>query len=170
MISKTRKHTAFTLVEILIVVIILGILAAIVIPQFSSAAARGRASMLADDLRLLRTQISIFKSQHHDVPPGYANMDPSGAPSEAVFLDHITQATSAAGAVAAPGTPGHPFGPYMREMPVNPINQKSSIRVEAAGGTLAPADSHGWIYQPSTLTFRADSPGSDDGGKAFFDY
>ena len=170
MTSKTRKYTAFTLVEILIVVIILGILAAIVIPQFSSAAARGRASMLADDLRLLRTQIAIFKSQHQDVPPGYPNMNTGNAASEAVFLDHITQATSAAGAVAAPGTPGHPFGPYMREMPVNPINQKSSIRVVPDGGSLVPADSDGWIYQPSTMTFKADSPGSDDGGKAFSDY
>ncbi|MFP4355633.1 MAG: prepilin-type N-terminal cleavage/methylation domain-containing protein, partial [Phycisphaerae bacterium] len=35
--KMTRKQNAFTLVEILIVVIILGILAAIVIPQFTSA-------------------------------------------------------------------------------------------------------------------------------------
>ena len=53
---------AFTLVEILIVVVILGILAAIVLPKFSNASAIARASMLADDLRVIRMQVQVYRS------------------------------------------------------------------------------------------------------------
>jgi len=41
---RTNKNSGFTLVEILIVVVILGILAAIVIPQFSQASLEARES------------------------------------------------------------------------------------------------------------------------------
>ena len=45
-----HKNRGFTLVEILIVVIILGILAAIVIPQFTSASSDARNSSVASTL------------------------------------------------------------------------------------------------------------------------
>ena len=59
----------FTLVEILIVVIILGILAAIVIPQFTEASDSARESALVSDLQTLRSQIELYKIQHHDRLP-----------------------------------------------------------------------------------------------------
>jgi prepilin-type N-terminal cleavage/methylation domain-containing protein len=43
---RTRSRSGFTLVEILIVVIILGILAALVIPQFTNASQNARESSL----------------------------------------------------------------------------------------------------------------------------
>ena len=46
-----RKNSGFTLVEILIVVVILGILAAIVIPQFSQASNEARESSLKSNLK-----------------------------------------------------------------------------------------------------------------------
>ena len=162
--------TAFTLVEILIVVLILGILAAIVVPQFSNATTIARASMVADDLRIFRTQMMVYKAQHNGLSLGYPNV--GGTPSQALVIAQFTLASNAVAATATPGTAGFAFGPYLREVPPNPLNGKNSIQVVAdgAGFPAAGTDSNGWIYQPSTDTFRADSPGKDDTGKNYFDY
>jgi general secretion pathway protein G len=155
-------NKAFTLVEILIVVVILGILAAIVLPKFSNASAEARASMLADDLRLFRSQIEIYKEQHMGIPPG---------PDASTFCNQMTMASNAAGQTAAPGTAGFTFGPYFSQMPANPINGKNTVQIIAAGSfPTAADDANGWVYQPSTLIFNADCAGSDDAGKSFFDY
>jgi len=170
MMKATPK--GFTLVEVLIVVVILGIIAAIALPQFSTASADARSSMLRDDLRVMRTQIMVFKGQHISVSPGYPDGDESETPTEAAFLAHITLASKSNCETAAPGTPGYPYGPYMREMPENPINGKRTVQVIPDNGTLptSPDDSHGWIYQPFTLIFRADSTGTDTASQSYFDY
>jgi general secretion pathway protein G len=158
----SMKYKAFTLVEILIVVIILGILAAIVLPKFSNASAEARASMLADNLRLFRSQIQVYKEQHMGIPPG---------PDAQTFCDQMTKASNRNGETAAPGTPGFTYGPYFSQMPMNPINGKNTVQIISAGNfPTSAADANGWVYQPSTVTFSADCVGSDEGGRSFFDY
>jgi general secretion pathway protein G len=167
-----RCREGFTLVEILIVVIILGILAAIVIPQFSNASANARASMLADNLRIMRTQVMVFKAQHNSVSPGYPGGEATQAPTEAAFVDHITLASKPTCETAAPGTAGYIYGPYMTKFPENPINGKTSVRVLADGDDFptAPSNSYGWVFQPFTLLFKSDATGADEGGRSYFDY
>ena len=162
----------FTLVELIIVVVILGILAAITLPQFSNASANARASMLQDDLRVMRTQIMVFKGQHASVSPGYPGGDETATPTEEALIAHLTQASKSTCETAPPGTPDYPYGPYMREMPENPVNGKTAVHVIPDNGTFPTSadDSHGWIYQPSTLIFRADSTGTDEAGRSYFDY
>ncbi len=162
---------AFTLVEILIVVVILGILAAIVVPKFSGASDQARASMLADDLRLMRTQFMVYKSQHHGVSPGYPGGDDTAAPNGDALVAQMTLASNAAGTTGAIGSVGLNYGPYFREFPPNPVNSKTTVLViEDAGAVPAASNVFGWIYQPSTMTIRADSTGVDDQGKAFYNY
>ncbi|MGC9455172.1 MAG: prepilin-type N-terminal cleavage/methylation domain-containing protein [Phycisphaerae bacterium] len=167
-----RRATAFTLVEILIVVVLLGVLAAVVVPSFSNASQSARCSMLLDNLRIMRTQVQVFKAQHNDVAPGYPGLDNTAAPTEEAFVDHMTMATTVSGDVAAPGTGGYPYGPYLREIPENPVNGRASVRVLADGDAFPAeaANTHGYVYQPATGILKADSTGTDEGGRAFFDY
>jgi general secretion pathway protein G len=127
------RSRGFTLVEILIVVIILGILAAIVIPQFTNASSDARTSSVRSSMQSLRGQIELFKIQHADVPPGATAlitvMTGRTNPSD------LTQ-------TAATGT----LGPYVQAFPVNPLNNFATV-VNAAGTT------GGWVYTVSGGTY-----------------
>ena len=74
------KTRAFTLVEILIVVTILGILAAVIMPMASGGAMSAKQSALATDLQLLHRFILIYKAHHLEVAPGYPNGQTNAAP------------------------------------------------------------------------------------------
>ena len=74
--NRTRK--AFTLIEILIVVVILGILAAVVIPQFTNAADDANAASVRTQLQTLRSQIELYRAENGADPDlantGWADM------------------------------------------------------------------------------------------------
>ena len=67
--ARKLVRKGFTLVEILIVVVILGILAAIVIPQFTNASTAAKASSVLSQLQTLRSQIELYKNQHNNEYP-----------------------------------------------------------------------------------------------------
>ena len=69
MFAGSKKLKAFTLVEILIVVVILGILGAIVIPQFSDASGDAKRSALISNLATIRAQLELYKLQHNGSYP-----------------------------------------------------------------------------------------------------
>jgi len=170
-----RATRAFTLVEILIVVVILGIIAAIVMPQFSNASQMARESSLKDDLRYLRTQIGVFKAQHEDVPPGYPDGNRGSSPDEETFLQHLTGYTNAKSDFSATPSAEHPFGPYVSRMPANPLTGKSGVVVvtgsaEMPDPDLAAYPDAGWIYNPTTQSIAANSPGNDTNGVPYADY
>jgi prepilin-type N-terminal cleavage/methylation domain-containing protein len=167
-----RKVKAFTLVEILIVVLLLGILAAIVIPAIAGSSTAAKESALATDLQLLRTFILVYKSQHLEVSPGYPNGDTSAAPTEQVFVEHATMSSNVNGETAPMGTVGFNRGPYMQMVPVNPFSGTISVQM-LGDGEAFPAeadDSHGWIYKAATSEMRADTSGADENGKRYYDY
>ncbi len=62
LLSRTRR--AFTLIEILIVVVILGILAAIVIPQFTDASNEAMEASVRSQLQTIRSQIELYNVQN----------------------------------------------------------------------------------------------------------
>jgi len=173
---------AFTLVEILIVVVILGILAAAVVPQFSNASQTTRQNTLRDDLQYLRMQIGVFKAQHREVPPGYApgtGGGTGGSPSEANWVAQMTQFT--AEDCTPRLLPGgiYLYGPYLSRMPDNPLTGQGGVLIIADGQPMPDPSSlpisggsepYGWIYQPQTQTIMANLSGNDLNGIPYASY
>lgn len=72
-------HRGFTLMEILIVVVILGILAAIVIPSFASATEDTRKAAFTQDLRAFEMGVLRYQVDFGEFPPdGGSGSVPSG--------------------------------------------------------------------------------------------
>jgi len=167
---KTAR--AFTLIEILVVVVLLGILALVILPMVSGSVISARESAVAHDLHMLRRYVLIYKSQHREVAPGYPDGDTTQAPTEETFIDQLTLSSNTSGQTAPVGTADFPRGPYLMKIPVNPLNHKDTVQVLADGDAF-PAngdDSHGWIYKAATSEVRADCGGADQGGKRYYDY
>jgi general secretion pathway protein G len=134
-----KASAGFTLVEILIVVVILGILAAIVVPQFVSAAGESRDNSLKMDLHRIRQQIEIYRQQHDGRVPTLAD-----------FEAQMTMSSNKLGQTATVGTPGYHFGPYIREIPVNPHTSTRDVGNGAIGSSA-------WYYDQTDGTFRANN-------------
>lgn len=167
-----RSTRGFTLVEILIVVIILGILASIVIPQFSNASHEVREAMLKDDLRFLRTQIAVFRAQHRDISPGYPGGSSTSSASSSDFVAQMTEYSDDFFHLSATPSNSCPLGIYLERMPVNPLNGLDTMLVVPDGQSLpTTADGqYGWIYQASTQQVLSDATGNDGNGTAYITY
>lgn len=162
---------AFTLIEILIVVVILGILAAIVVPQMSGATQAARENTLRDVTRYLRSQVTTYKAQHVDVPPGYPGGNTAAAPTAAAFIEQMTSYTDEAGNTNATPTAVYKFGPYLSKMPANPMTNLDTVTVIAAGSPIPDADgTTGWFYKPDTQEIVPNVVGSDTEGTPFTSY
>ena len=151
----TKK--AFTLVELLIVVSILGILGAIVFPEFQGQIQQSKEAAAKDILRILRNAIELYAAQNNDTPPGYPNNDSTSSTAQVYFFSQLVHA-----------------GEYLSERPRNLFNDSYSI-VMLNNDDIFPSDPtntdvFGWIYQPSTRTFKLNWPGTDSEGTSYFDY
>ena len=122
---RTQRNKGFTLVEILIVVIILGILAAIVIPQFTNASTDARRNSLTSQLQTLRSQLELYKLQHNDRLP--TSITTSTTDPNAQWLQ-MTQRTDVNGDT----TGSNDFGPYLQQNPTNPLNNNALVFAMAA--------------------------------------
>ncbi|MGB9498106.1 MAG: type IV pilin protein [Dissulfuribacterales bacterium] len=65
---KKTGHKGFTLVELMIVVAIIGILAAIAIPQFSAYRTRAFNTAADSDLRNVRTSLEAYYADNQGYP------------------------------------------------------------------------------------------------------
>ena len=153
MLAKTRRG-GFTLIEVLIVVVIMAVLAATIIPQFSTSASDARESNMKFNLQSLRTQLELYKLHHGGSYPDGTNN-----------LEQLTKATDAAGNVSTNGLPDstHTLGPYINgELPAQPISGLNTVQLDAGAAGTPPtataAPGGGWIYRASTGEIWIDHP------------
>jgi len=141
--AKERQQNGFTLIEVLIVVIIMAVLAATIIPQFSSSTDDAKESSLKFNLHTIRSQIEMYKIHHAGTVPTLAN-----------FVDQMTKATNSSGATTGTDLI---YGPYFQgEVPNNPFNGSSTLVAVATAGTepsAVVAGGAGWQYDATTGGF-----------------
>ncbi len=116
-----RRHLkrAFTLIEILIVVVILGILAAIVIPQFTDASDEAMDANIRTQLQTIRSQIQLYNVQN----PATMYDSFLVAPGNATFWDNLVN------------------GEYLQQNPRNPRSPAAEAQLVGA----LPAGM-GWVW------------------------
>lgn len=151
-----RMKKAFALAEILIVVAIIGILAAIVLPEFQDHVQQAKEAAAKDNLRILRNAIELYAHQHNGVPPGYDGNDPSTTPLYIFFVSQLVLA-----------------GDYLPKLPENPFNGEILVKMigNAEDFPTEPVEPYnGWVYQPATKTIKLNWEGTDTAGVAYFDY
>jgi prepilin-type N-terminal cleavage/methylation domain-containing protein len=142
---SARRRSAFTLVEVLIVVVIMAVLAATIIPQFADSTTDAKVSTLKFNLHTLRSQIELYRTHHDGKLPS-------------ATLVELTKATDVSGAVGT-GT-NYPFGPYLRVLPDNPFSNKNTVTAVAVSpATVANVTANnagGWLFNATTGEVWAD--------------
>jgi len=162
---------AFSLVELIIVVAVLGIIASLVIPQVQGYTIRSKEAAAKDMLHTVRTQIEFYKFDH-DNPPGYQN----GSQAMLVTLERQFIGTSMANGMASANpvpTGLYIYGPYLQDLPTNPFNDKSTINYVPEGTAFADAvdgTTSGWLYKKETAEFKLNWTGTDTEGVNYHEY
>ncbi len=94
---KSYQKKAFTLVELLTVMAIIGILAGFLLPTVSKAKAKAKMAKCANNLLQFVHAIDLFKIEHEDFPNWLSNLYPSYVSSDEMYLcpaDYCTQGSS----------------------------------------------------------------------------
>ena len=90
--TASRKRAGFTLIELLIVVLIIGILAAIAIPKFQNSKGKAYASTLKADLRNLATAQEAYYYENSEYSPSVSDLQLSISPGVTITISTATTA------------------------------------------------------------------------------
>jgi general secretion pathway protein G len=121
--SGNNRKRAFTLIEVLIVVIIMAVLAATIIPQFADSTTDAKRSAMEFDLHTMRSQAELYKMHSGSYP---------------ATLKDMTSTTPDG------------YGPYIDAVPENPFNSSSAEAAVSSVPTGPNATGEGWLYMKST--------------------
>ena len=143
--ATRQNKKGFSLIELVIVVVIIAIIGAIAIPRLSRGSAGAADSSLVGNLRVLRSAIDLYASEHGGT-----------FPAAGTIAAQLTQYTDDAGATSATKTGNYIYGPYLRSIPALPVGaKKGSTGIAATTGAGV-----GWIYDATNGTIKANTTDS----------
>lgn len=138
----------FSLIELVIVVIIIGIVGAIAIPKLGGATDRAVDAQVIASTGYFQRAIDSYMAEHANRCPA---TEPNGviSTSQSNFRNRLRSQTDELGTVSVTGL----FGPYLKDVPINMANRRQTIRVD---GVAAGANTHGWRYDSVKKQIEAD--------------
>lgn len=140
--KRSIRKKGFSLVELVIVVVIVGLLAAIAIPRFSRGAAGANESAVAGDLSVLRNAIEMYAAEHGGTYPAVG-----------VLADSLTLYSDAAGNTNATKSATYQYGPYILKIPTLKAGThvgENGFEAVASTPAAETANSNGWLYNATT--------------------
>jgi prepilin-type N-terminal cleavage/methylation domain-containing protein len=141
------SHRAFSLIELVIVVVIIGVISSIAVPRMLSAAETARANALKGSLSVLNKAAELYAAEHDGKSAAY---DEAGTLGDAsALIKRLVARTLADGTIDSNGA----YGPYLREMPLNPYSKLISVRMD---GAAAGAGTDGWRFDSASNQFTPD--------------
>ena len=148
-----KKQDGFTLIEILIVVILLGIIATIIIPQVSDSNDDAKLNTLKTNLQNLRGAIDLYYYQHNNAYPGAKKKKGDGEdeynPDHAAtaFLEQLTRYTNVLGKTGKKmdESKGIIIDPYLKsdELSINHYNGKNDVKCDTTTTDITAGTSDG---------------------------
>lgn len=127
-----RKVRGFTLVELLVVVVVLAVLAAIVLPKFMDSGKRSKESALRSDLKLVRNAISLFRNDTGVYPLTLDDLAATAAPAKG---------SDGTADVALTASSWH--GPYLQSVPVDAVSAAALTYTKTTGTVISSATGNG---------------------------
>jgi type II secretory pathway pseudopilin PulG len=160
-----------------IVIVIIGVIAAIAIPRVSRGSKSAGESSLASNLAVLRNAIELYASEHGGVYPAGVGDGTNAANSYDAFLSQLTKYTNETGKAAATKDPAQNIilGPYLRKgippLPVGANKGKSTVKMDntASPPAAAVASGEGWVYNNKTGDIIANADDTDESGAKTYD-
>jgi general secretion pathway protein G len=122
-VEKARRRRGFTLVELLVVIVVLAVLAAIVLPKFMNSSKRSKESALRSDLKILRNAVGLFQTDTLAYPKQLSDLAATAPPPKGLDKDGNEVAI----------IPGDWHGPYLQDAPNDPIGGAAFTYSVAAG-------------------------------------
>jgi len=167
------EQSGFTLIEMLIVIIILGILAMVIIPQITVSTEDAKVSTLKTNLTGVRGTIEVYYAQHNMTYPGVKTDGTNPAGTALAFVNQLTMFSDIDGVVSGTKTATAIYGPYIKGgvLPSNPFvndtaknNQVSVAAItDVTTARTVIAGGNGWAYWPAVGVFYANDGLSTNG-------
>ncbi len=122
---RNNRYRGFTLIELVVVVLILGIIGAVAVPKMMNTMSTARSNTARESVQLIREAIEMYKSQ-----------DPSNSnPPAATFVAALQ--------------------PYLKgPFPACPIGQQTAtVYASTANPLVVSGTTDGWLYNETTGDF-----------------